>query len=394
MTPAGSHRISINDTTLRDGEQAPGVVFSLAEKLAIARELAAAGVDEIEAGTPAMGDEEVEAIAAIVSANLPLRVGAWCRLNESDVDAALRAGVKMVNISAPMSRLQMRVKLKAEPHEVAARVTRVIGYAREKGLEVALGGEDSSRADLRDIGLIAGAAAKLGVFRFRFADTLGLLDPFSTYEYIKRLRDETDLAVEFHGHNDLGLATANTLAAIRAGASHASVTVLGLGERAGNAPLEEVCVALPRTAEARTGVDPTRLAALAELVAHAARDSIPRAKPIVGADIFTHESGIHVAGLLSDVRTYQGLDPAMLGRQHKVVIGKHSGLAALRSICSAIGIELDAKAGAALLARVKAIAKMTKSLVPDGRVRQLAREEISKHQRGRSDQTAQISGEL
>jgi homocitrate synthase NifV len=381
MSAFGSHKISINDTTLRDGEQAPGVVFSLAEKLAIARALAAAGVDEIEAGTPAMGDEEVEAIAAIVSADLPLRVGAWCRLNEKDVDAALRAGVKMVNISAPMSRLQMRVKLKSEPQEVAERVTRVIGYAREQGLEVALGGEDSSRADLRDIGLIAGAAAKLGVFRFRFADTLGLLDPFSTYEYIKRLRNVTDLPIEFHGHNDLGLATANTLAAIRAGASHASVTVLGLGERAGNAALEEVCVALPRTAEARTGVDPTRLAALAELVAHAARDTIPRAKPIVGADIFTHESGIHVAGLLSDVRTYQGLDPAMLGRQHKVVIGKHSGLAALRSICASAGIDLDGKAGAALLARVKAIAKLTKSLVPEGRVRQLAREEISLQER-------------
>jgi homocitrate synthase NifV len=384
MTQSGSHRIAINDTTLRDGEQAPGVVFNLSDKLAIARALAAAGADEIEAGTPAMGEEEVEAIAAIVSANLPLRVGAWCRLNEADVDAALRAGVKMVNISAPMSRLQMRVKLKAEPQEVADRVTRVVGYARDKGLEVALGGEDSSRADLRDIGLIAGAAAKLGVFRFRFADTLGLLDPFSTYEYIKRLRNETDLAIEFHGHNDLGLATANTLAAIRAGASAASVTVLGLGERAGNAPLEEVCVALPRTAEARTGVDPTRLAALAELVAHAARDSIPRAKPIVGADIFTHESGIHVAGLLSDVRTYQGLDPAMLGRRHKVVIGKHSGLAALRSICATAGIDLDGKAGAALLARVKSMAKLTKTLVPESRVRQWAREEISAGERNRS----------
>ena len=277
-----------------------------------------------------------------------------------------------------MSRLQMRVKLKAEPDEVAARVTRVIGYARDKGLEVALGGEDSSRADLRDVALIAGAAARLGVFRFRFADTLGLLDPFSTYEYIRQLREVTDLPIEFHGHNDLGLATANTLAAMRAGASHASVTVLGLGERAGNAPLEEICVALPRTADARTGVDLTRLESLAGLVAHAARDSIPRAKPIVGADIFTHESGIHVAGLLSDVGTYQGLDPAMLGRRHKVVIGKHSGLAAVRAICSAAGLDIDGGVGAAVLSRVKAIAKLTKGLVPDARVRQLAREELAR----------------
>jgi len=186
----------------------------------------------------------------------------------------------------------------------------------------------------------------------------------------------SDLAVEFHGHNDLGLATANTLAALRAGASHASVTVLGLGERAGNAPLEEVCVALLRTADARTGVDLTRLERLAGLVAHAARDNIARAKPIVGADIFTHESGIHVAGLLSDVRTYQGLDPAMLGRRHKVVIGKHSGLAAVRAVCAAAGLDVDGGVGAAVLARVKALAKLTKSLVPDARVRQLAREEL------------------
>jgi len=381
MTAKASHRIQINDTTLRDGEQAPGVVFTLPEKLAIARSLAQAGVDEIEAGTPAMGDEEIEAIAAIASEVKGPRVTAWCRLSEADVDAALRAGVSHVNISAPMSRLQMRVKLKAEPDEVAERVTRVIGYARDKGLEVALGGEDSSRADLRDIGLIAGAAAKLGVFRFRFADTLGLLDPFSTYEYIRQLREATDLPVEFHGHNDLGLATANTLAALRAGASHASVTVLGLGERAGNAPLEEVCVALLRTADARTGVDLTRLEPLAQLVAHAARDNIARAKPIVGADIFTHESGIHVAGLLSDVRTYQGLDPATLGRRHKVVIGKHSGVAAVRAVCAAAGMEIDGGVGQAILSRVKALAKMTKSLVPDSRVRQVAREELAQRQR-------------
>ncbi len=383
MQSVASRAISINDTTLRDGEQAPGVVFSLHEKIAIARALAAAGVDEIEAGTPAMGDEEVESIAAIVAEDLAPRVTGWCRLNEKDVDAALRAGVKTVNISAPMSRLQMRVKLKCEPQEVAERVRRVVGYAREHGLEVALGGEDSSRADLRDMALIVGAAAQQGVFRFRFADTLGLLDPFSTFEYIRRLRDVTDLPVEFHGHNDLGLATANTLAAIRAGASHASVTVLGLGERAGNAPLEEIAIALPRTGDARTAIDPTRLEALAKLVASASGDRIPRAKPIVGADIFTHESGIHVAGLLSDVRTYQGIDPALLGRRHKVVIGKHSGIAAIKSICAAAGLEIDGSAGFALLARVKAIAKKTKALVPETRVRQLAREEISAQGRER-----------
>ncbi len=380
MSGLVSHRIQINDTTLRDGEQAPGVVFTLPEKLAIARELALAGVDEIEAGAPAMGEEEIEAIGAIAREIRGPRVTAWCRLSESDVDAALRAGVRHVNISAPMSRLQMRVKLKADPGEVAARATRVIGYAREKGLEVALGGEDSSRADLRDIALIAGAARKLGAFRFRFADTLGLLDPFATYEYIRQLREATDLPIEFHGHNDLGLATANTLAAIRAGASAASVTVLGLGERAGNAPLEEIAVALPRTADARSGIDLTRLERLAGLVAQAARESIPRAKPIVGADIFTHESGIHVAGLLSDVRTYQGIDPATLGRQHKVVIGKHSGLAAIKAVCGAAGLDIEGQVAAAVLARVKAIAKLTKSLVPEARVRQLAREESARRE--------------
>lgn len=375
-----SRRIHINDTTLRDGEQAPGVVFTLPEKLAIARELAAVGVDEIEAGTPAMGEEEVEAIAAIAAEIKGPRVTAWCRLSERDVDAALRAGVTTANISAPMSRLQMRVKLKAEPEQVAERVTRVISYARERGLEVALGGEDSSRADLRDVALIAGAAEKLGVFRFRFADTLGLLDPFSTFEYIRQLREVTDLPIEFHGHNDLGLATANTLAALRAGATHASVTVMGLGERAGNAPLEEIAVALPRTQDARTQIDLTGLERLAGLVAHAARDSIPRAKPIVGADIFTHESGIHVAGLLSDVRTYQGLDPAMLGRRHKVVIGKHSGLAAIKAVCGAVGLDVEGPVGQAVLARVKSIAKLTKTLVPEARVRQLAREELARQE--------------
>jgi homocitrate synthase NifV len=373
-------RIFINDTTLRDGEQAPGVAFTASEKLAIARGLASVGVDEIEAGTPAMGKDEIEAIGRIVAEGLPCCVSAWCRANEADVDAALRAGISHVNISSPMSRLQIGVKLNTDIEGVTTRVRRVVAYAVSRGLTVALGGEDSSRADPRDIGKILGAAAQEGAIRFRYADTMGLLDPFATYESIKRVREETDLPIEFHGHDDVGLATANTLAAIRAGALHASVTMLGLGERAGNAALEEVAVALGHVAQGWTQIDQKKLRALAGLVAAAAGRKIGRAKAIVGADIFTHESGIHVAALLKDARTYQGIDPLTLGRRNKIVIAKHSGCAAIASKCAELGVALDPVATARVLDQVKkrAGAKLSPfSNAEFGRLVERARQESS-----------------
>jgi homocitrate synthase NifV len=247
----------------------------------------------------------------------------------------------------------MKVKLGADVEDMIARVRAVVAYAVGRGLAVALGGEDSSRADPRDIGRIARAAAAEGATRFRFADTLGLLDPFTVFEAIRSVRQETDLDLEFHGHDDLGLATANTLASIRAGAHHASVTVLGLGERAGNAALEEVVMALGRAAAGRTAVDPLRLRPLARLVASAANRPIARAKAVVGADIFTHESGIHVAALMKDVRTYQGIDPAVLGRRNKVVIGKHSGLSAITGLCAELSVEIDHDQATQVLALAK-----------------------------------------
>ncbi|QDP25347.1 homocitrate synthase [Bradyrhizobium cosmicum] len=348
-----SRPIVLNDTTLRDGEQAPGVAFTTGEKVSIARALARAGVVEIEAGTPAMGHEEVTAIRAIVEAGLPVTAIAWCRMRQADVDAAIAAGVSMVNVSIPSSDVQIAAKLSGGRAAALEQVRRVVGYARDRGLDVAVGGEDSSRADVDFLVELIATAKAAGARRFRIADTLSVLDPDASFALMKALRATTDLELEFHGHDDLGLATANTLAAIKAGATHASVTVIGLGERAGNAPLEEVAVALKQLYGHDTGVVLSELENVAAVVAAAAARAIPLNKAIVGEHVFTHESGIHVDGLLKDQRTYQALDPGLLGRANRIVIGKHSGLAAITSLLSELQLAVSAEEARTILARVR-----------------------------------------
>ncbi|MFG1268018.1 homocitrate synthase [Xanthobacter sp. DSM 14520] len=358
--------VFLNDTTLRDGEQAPGVAFTRREKIEIAEALAAAGVPEIEAGTPAMGDEEIETLRSIVSLKLPLRVAAWCRMSEEDLFAAVSAGVNYVNLSIPTSDRQLKGKLNRDRDWALSALRHVVTLATKLGFTAAVGCEDASRADPDFLCKVAEVAKEAGAFRLRLADTLGVLDPFSAYALVRRVANATDLEIEFHAHDDLGLATANTLAAVTGGARHASVTVAGLGERAGNAALEEVAIALRQTARSETGIDPHALRPLAQKVMEAAGRPMPRTKAIVGEDIFTHESGIHVSGLLKDRGTYEALSPEMLGRSHRVVLGKHSGLAAILKALSDQGLAVDEARGRAILARVRDFAIRSKNSVsPD-----------------------------
>jgi isopropylmalate/homocitrate/citramalate synthase len=324
-------KVNIVDGTLREGEQSPGVYFTKEEKVRIALELDRTGVPILDVGMPLISSEEREAIYAIAKQGLKASIGVSIRLKREEVDQSLDCGVQEVFIICPVSSLHVRSKLGLGEEDVKRLAENIVRYACQKGLQVNLVAEDASRAEIPFLCTILFQAYHWGAQRAFICDTVGIMEPFAMKDLIKKVRDQIPPEMELgvHCHNDLGLATANTLASIEAGANYPSVTVNGMGERAGNAPLHEIVMALEKIFHREHGIDIQRLYNLSLLVEQCSGIFIPPHAPIVGLNAFRHESGIHVDGILKNNQTYKMIDPKEVGRGSTFVLGKHTGTQAV-----------------------------------------------------------------
>ncbi len=319
------HPVYIDDTTLRDGEQTAGVVFANEEKVHIARLLAMLGVHQIEVGIPAMGGDEKEAIKAIVRLDLPTSILAWNRAVVDDVRHSLDCGVDAVALSISASDIHIQHKLRSTRQQVLDAVQRATEFAKSHNLYVSVNAEDASRADPEFLVEFARAAKEAGADRLRYCDTVGILDPVETYKRVKFLVEEVDLPVEMHTHNDFGMAVANALAGLKAGATYVNTTVNGLGERAGNASLEELVMALQYCEGIRLGFRTSLMRELSEYVALASGRPLPPSKPVVGSNLFIYESEGRASGVVRDPATYEVFLPGEVGLSRRFNVGKYSG---------------------------------------------------------------------
>ncbi|MHC1626765.1 MAG: homocitrate synthase family protein [Methanoculleaceae archaeon] len=331
--------IEICDVTLRDGEQTPGVTFSSGEKLEIARLLDAVGVEVIEAGFPVVSGNERKSVAEIARAGLSARTCCLARAVRGDVECAIDCGVDMVSIFLATSDLHLRVKYRKDREAMLAEALDVVEYAADHGVDVRFAAEDASRTDVDLLIQMFRLGAERGATLASFADTVGALTPLEIYDVVRRLVSEIPLPLSIHCHNDLGFASANTITAAAVGAFQLHTTINGIGERAGNAALEEVLVAL-RLKGGIDRYDLTHLPDCSRMVAEYSGIDVAKTKAVVGENAFAHESGIHIAAILTDPATYEFIPPEMLGLKRRFVIGKHSGRRAIRHVARKYGYDL------------------------------------------------------
>ena len=337
------------DTTLRDGEQTAGIVFANIEKYRIAELLDAAGVQQIEAGIPAMGGDEKAAVKHIAKMGLNASILGWNRADINDVNTSIDCDVDSVALSMSASDIHIENKLRKSRKWVLERVTESVEYAADHGFYISCNAEDAGRADLKFLIDFARAAKEAGASRLRYCDTIGREEPFTIYERVKTIISLVGIDIEMHTHNDFGMANANSLAGVKAGAKFVSTTVMGVGERTGNTALEEVVMAAKHILKIDTGIDTHKLRPLAEYVSIAADRPIYVSKPFLGSSCFAHEAGIHTDGIIKDHSNYEPYAPEEVGLERSIVIGKHSGRSTLVSVLAGYGVDLDDVVGNKLL---------------------------------------------
>jgi homocitrate synthase NifV len=334
--------IRIVDTTCRDGEQMPGISFTTEEKLEIARMLEQIGVEQLETFAT-YNDSDKRCVTLLKKVTRAISIMGWNRMVKADIADSIAHGVDSVSISTDTSDIALEHKLKSTRHQQLEKLADCVSFAKDEGVYVCFNAGDATRTDIDYLVEFASVGKEAGGDRFRICDTIGVLTPASSKKLVREVMSSVKIDVEFHAHNDFGLAVANALAACEAAAEFkdrrlwVSTTVNGLGERAGNVSLEVFVMNL----QSHYGVDRYRTEHILPLCKHVEKASglgIPLNHPIVGENMFTHKSGIHVDGVLKNPRLYEAFDPGKLGMTRKIALGKHSGKASIRYKLDQLGL--------------------------------------------------------
>jgi len=351
------------DVTLREGHQAADVYITAKQRRGILKGLAAIGVDEIEIG-PAAEDGDLAATVAEARSLAPnARIAVWCRAFGPDVELAMDAEPDVLSVSIPASDIQLESKMARCRDWALKQVHRIGRLVRDsKPIYLSLGIEDATRSNANFLDDLVCMACDAGFDRVRIADTIGIATPASVFNTVRRLLDNNTVSLGIHAHNDFGMATANAIAAIQAGAGSISATVTGLGERAGNAVLEQVAMAMRHSLGLESGIDCSALPALCEQVAQASKRVIPANQPITGEAIFQHESGIHCHSLLQDRNSFEPFSASELGKiTPDFVIGRHSGSESVLQVLSGLGVNTTRSIADRMLPKIRECSVLKKS---------------------------------
>ena len=363
--------IILEDTTLRDGEQAPGVAFSVQQKVAIFSALVEAGVRWIEAGIPVMGGDEVCALGQMLERKEEAMLVGWNRGVREDIQTTIDMGFEAVHIGLPTSTVHLRESIGKDRTWLLGAASDLVKYAKDRGCFVSISAEDVGRTEIGFLQDYAGAVYAAGADRLRLSDTIGILNPRSYAERVRAVGEAAPIDTQCHCHNDYGLAVANTLAGLEAGARYFHVCVNGMGERAGMPDLAQTVMALLDFNDVDVGVDMKKLWALARLVGDASKSPVGRWQPIVGENVFAHESGIHAKGVIKNSHTFEPFEPERVGGHRRLVAGKHSGRAVIEYILDNQGVHVDAERLGACLEVVRAESVRLGGSVPEPRVREV-----------------------